>query len=50
MKKVRVLQLGTSDFSKSMQISEYAKWFYEPDFSQLTEKEFDVAILDREVS
>lgn len=50
MKKIRVLQLGTSDFSQSMQISKDAEWFYEPDFSQLKEKEFDVAILDREVS
>lgn len=50
MKKIRVLQLGTRDFSQSMQISDHAEWFYEPDLSQLTGKEFDVAILDREVS
>ena len=50
MKKIRVLQLGASDFSQSMQISDQAEWFYEPDLSQLTGKEFDVAILDREVS
>lgn len=49
MKKVRVLQLGTRDLSRSMQISDHAEWFYEPNLSQLTEKEFDVAILDREV-
>lgn len=50
MKTVRVLQLGAEDFSKSIQVSDAAEWYYEPDFSQLPEKDFDVAVLDREVA
>ena len=50
LETVRVLQLGTEDFSKSMQVSECAEWNYEPDFSQLPERDFDVVILDREVT
>lgn len=50
MKTIRVLQLGTTDFSKSMRISGCADWCYEPDLSELAGKDFDVAILDREVS
>ena len=50
METVRVLQLGAEDFSKSIQISGCAEWCYEPDFSELPEKDFDVVILDRGVS
>lgn len=49
MKTVRVLQLGAEDFSQTYQISDCAEWFYEPIFSELPEKDFDVVILDREV-
>lgn len=49
MKTVRVLQLGAEDFSQTYQISNCAEWCYEPDFSGLPEKDFDVVILDREV-
>ncbi len=49
MKKVRVLQLGTEDFSKLIQVSDCAEWYYEPDFSILPEKDFDLVVLDREV-
>lgn len=49
MKTVRVLQLGAEDFSKSIQVSDVAEWYYEPDFAELPEKDFDVAVLDREV-
>lgn len=49
METVRVLQLGTEDFSKSIQISDCAEWHYEPQFSELPEKDFDVVILDRGV-
>lgn len=45
-----MLQLGENDFSKCMPVSDCAKWCYEPDFHQLSEKDFDVVILDREVS
>lgn len=50
METVRVLQLGTTDFSATMQISECAEWNYEPNFSELPRKEFDVVILDREIT
>lgn len=50
METVRVLQLGTTDFSTTMQISECAEWHYEPDFSELPKKDFDVVILDREIT
>lgn len=50
MKTVRVLQLGAEDFSKSIQVSGCAEWYYEPDFSELPEKDFNVIILDREVT
>lgn len=50
METVRVLQLGAEDFSKSIQISDCVEWCYEPDFSELPEKDFDVVILDRGVS
>lgn len=49
MKTIRVLQLGTEDFSKSIQVPECGEWYYEPDFSELPEKDFDLVILDREV-
>lgn len=50
METVRILQLGTKDFSKTMEISACAEWHYEPDFSCLPEKDFDVAVLDREIT
>ena len=50
METVRILQLGTEDFSKTMEISVCAEWHYEPDFSCLPEKDFDVAVLDREIT
>lgn len=50
MKTVRVLQLGREDFSGRMQVADCAEWHYEPDFSKLPEKDFDVAILDRGLS
>ena len=33
-----------------MEISACAEWHYEPDFSCLPEKDFDVAVLDREIA
>ncbi|MCI8830666.1 MAG: accessory Sec system protein Asp2 [Lachnospiraceae bacterium] len=50
METVRVLQLGTEDFSKVLQVSECAEWHYEPDFAQLPEQDFEVVILDREIT
>lgn len=50
MKTIRVLQLGEKDLSKLMQVTDCAEWHYEPDFSELPEKDFDVAILDREIT
>ncbi|MCM1190418.1 MAG: accessory Sec system protein Asp2 [bacterium] len=50
MSTIRVLQLGSEDYSKTMEISDCAEWYYEPDFAELPEKDFDVAILDREVT
>lgn len=50
METVKVLQLGTRDFSAAMQVSACAQWCYEPDFSELPKKDFDVVILDREVT
>lgn len=44
MKTVRVLQLGAEDFRQLMPVSECAEWNYEPDFSQLPERDFDVVI------
>lgn len=50
MKTIRVLQLGETDLSTLMPISDCAEWHYEPDFSELPEKDFDIAILDREIT
>lgn len=50
MGAIQVLQLGTEDFSKSLQVADCAEWCYEPEFSELPERDFDVAILDREVT
>lgn len=47
MKTIRVLQLGKKDLSKLMRVADCAEWYYEPDFSELPEKDFDVAILGR---
>lgn len=33
-----------------MRVSDCAEWHYEPDFSEPPEKDFDVAILDREIT
>lgn len=50
MDTVKVLQLGNRDFSTIMHVSACAKWCYEPDFSELPKKDFDVLILDREIA
>ena len=50
MGTVRVLQLGTEDFSNVLQISKCADWYYEPAFAELPEKDFEVVILDREIT
>lgn len=50
MKTVRVLQMGIEDFSKTMEVSSCAEWYYEPDFLELPEKDFDVVVLDREIT
>ena len=50
METVRVLQLGMEDFSKVLQISKCAEWYYEPDFTELPEKDFEVVVLDREIT
>lgn len=53
MRKVQVLQLGPSDYSKLMPVSDRAEWHYEPDFSELPKDRFDIfdlAILDREIT
>lgn len=44
------MQLGAEDFGKSIPVSECAEWHYEPDFSELPERDFDVVILDREIT
>lgn len=44
------MQLGAEDFSKTMEVSACAEWYYEPDFSELPETDFDVAVLDREIT
>ena len=49
METVKVLQLGTRDFSTIMQVSACAEWHYDPDFSELPRKDFDLVILEREV-
>ncbi|MEY8394235.1 accessory Sec system protein Asp2 [Lachnospiraceae bacterium 45-P1] len=50
METVRVLQLGTENFSEALQISKCAEWYYEPDFAELPERDFEVVILDREIT
>ena len=50
METVRVLQLGPEDFSKQVKVSECVDWYYEPDFSGLPEEDFEVVILDREIT
>ena len=50
METVRVLQLGREDFSRQIRVAECGEWYYEPDFSQLPEKDFEVVILDREIT
>lgn len=50
MKTIRVLQLGSDDFRKCMRVWPLVKWYYEPDFSGLPEEDFDIAVLDREVT
>ena len=42
--------MGAEDFSNILPISDCAEWYYEPDFSGLPEKDFDVVILDREIT
>lgn len=44
------MQLGTEDFGRTILVSECAEWHYEPDFSELPERDFEVVILDREVT
>lgn len=50
METVQVIQLGEKDFSRFMPVSECAEWHYEPEFSELPQKDTDVVILDREVT
>lgn len=50
MKTIQVLQLGEKDYSKLMRVADCAQWYYESDFFEPPEKEFDVAILDREIT
>lgn len=50
MSTVRVLQLGAEDLSLTMPVSECAAWYYEPDLSEPQKGEFDVTILDREIT
>lgn len=50
MKTVRVLQLGEQDLSTLMPVSSCAQWHYEPDISEPPGKDFDLAILDREIT
>ena len=45
MNKVRVLQLGSDDYSKRIQVAADVKWLYEPDVSVEPDKDFDVVIL-----
>lgn len=49
MSEIRTLFLGPSDLSEKISISEKVEWFYEPDFSQLPKKYFDVVIIDRDI-
>lgn len=44
------MQLGAEDFGSTIPVSECAEWHYEPDFSELPERDFEVVILDREVT
>lgn len=50
MNKVRVLQLGPEDFVQRMPDPKWADWHYEPDFSQLPKRDFDLTVLDREIT
>lgn len=50
LKIIRVLQLGTKSYSEFMKVSDCAQWYYEPDLSTLSKQDFDIAILDREVT
>lgn len=50
MKTIRVLQLGEQDLSMLMPVSACAQWHYEPDLSEPPERDFDLAILDREIA
>lgn len=43
---VRVLQLGSVDFSERYEICPEAQWHYEPELS-LSDREYDVALIDR---
>lgn len=45
-----MLQLGPEDLRQRMPVSKCADWYYEPDFSELPERSFEVAILDREIT
>lgn len=50
MNKVRVLQLGSEDYSKRIQVAADVKWLYEPDLSVEPDKDFNVVILGRGIN
>lgn len=50
MSKIRVLQLGNEDFSKSYPVADNTIWFFEPDMEVLPEADYDLMILARQVA
>lgn len=48
--KVRVIQLGKEDFSQVYDIHPNGIWLYEPDFIELPKEEFELVIIDRDLS
>lgn len=50
MEKIRILQLGKTDFSRQYEIYPDAVWFYEPDISEKPKQDYDMAILDRSIT
>lgn len=50
MDKIRILQLGNEDLSKSYPVADSSIWFFEPDITEPPEADYDMAILARQVS
>ena len=50
MANICVIQLGAENYSRIYSIADGLEWNYEPDFSMLPKKDFDVVILNREIT